>query len=551
MHIKVPYSSKENIAELLKKKKYISEANYFSQRYVSGRQDSVIIEVKCKITSEFITTLQEIGRKLDLKGVISQCTQILNMLENSGEQKVVSMRALELGLIEYIKNNAIDGWIYKQNRDDSMTPYLVDSIKYNPPVPDRNKLETISINLIANSPHKDNTKQKKLLSFQMINVNKKNIAQILASKGFYKESAEMKSDYDKSIVAYQKIQSRFGEQFQSDGKAIVYSEDNKLTEVTLLGSKGKLRKLVNDEEILNREFNMYSDADFWQEHSIKKGQFEEIPFQPYLFMFDLEEHHNIWINAIQVQEYKYDKTLKHKLVLPKEHIDLLDILIHDIDTIKEDMISGKSGGSIILCMGPSGLGKTLTAEIYAELIGRPLYNVHSGQLGTDPEQVEDRLNIILRRAERWGAVSLLDEADVYIRKRDNSIHHNAIVAAFLRKLEYFSGFLFMTTNRTNDVDEAIISRSSAILRYETPTPKNAALIWNVLAKQFKIRMTKTLIEKLVRTYPSAAGRDIKKLLIIADKYNRIKGRSVNAELFRQCAMVRGIKTNNIKDIIHD
>src|SRR3546814_2642760 len=52
----------------------------------------------------------------------------------------------------------------------------------------------------------------------------------------------------------------------------------------------------------------------------------------------------------------------------------------------------------------------------------------------------------------------LDEADVYIRCRDNDLEHNAIVAEFLRTLEYFNGLLFMTTNRINDVDDAILSR---------------------------------------------------------------------------------------------
>ena len=43
------------------------------------------------------------------------------------------------------------------------------------------------------------------------------------------------------------------------------------------------------------------------------------------------------------------------------------------------------------------------------------------------------------RAQRWGAVMLIDEADVYIKRRDDDITMNAVVGVFLRVLEYFNG----------------------------------------------------------------------------------------------------------------
>ena len=38
---------------------------------------------------------------------------------------------------------------------------------------------------------------------------------------------------------------------------------------------------------------------------------------------------------------------------------------------------------------------------------------------------------------------------------------NAVVGVFLRVLEYFNGLLFLTTNRIDDIDEAIVSRCIA------------------------------------------------------------------------------------------
>lgn len=119
---------------------------------------------------------------------------------------------------------------------------------------------------------------------------------------------------------------------------------------------------------------------------------------------------------------------------------------------------------------------------------------------------------------------LLDEADVYIRRRDNDLEHNAIVAEFLRTLEYFNGLLFMTTNRVDDIDDAVLSRCIAIIQFETPTQVQAKQLWKSLAQQFNTDLPDDLVERLVITYPDASGRDIKELLKLTLKF--CKGRNL-------------------------
>ena len=161
---------------------------------------------------------------------------------------------------------------------------------------------------------------------------------------------------------------------------------------------------------------------------VKEGDymFGRVPLHPYLLMFDLTRHVHCWVHVQQSQFYKYDASLRDKLVLPEVHRGLVDILTQDIDVFSEDIIVGKSGGTALLCYGKPGLGKTLTAEVYSELTQKPLYRVDAGQLGVDVESIESELKTILGRAERWGAVLLLDEADVYIRKRGNDMHHRQL-----------------------------------------------------------------------------------------------------------------------------
>ena len=121
-----------------------------------------------------------------------------------------------------------------------------------------------------------------------------------------------------------------------------------------------------------------------------------------------------------------------------------------------------------------------------------MYRVHSGQLGTSAQSVESALSSILRRAARWDSILLIDEADVYIRRRATVIC--SIMPSwrqFLRTLEYFDGLLFMTTNRVDDVvyDADSFDAGIAVIRYEIP-PKDRmpVRLWKSLSEQFQVEI---------------------------------------------------------------
>lgn len=65
----------------------------------------------------------------------------------------------------------------------------------------------------------------------------------------------------------------------------------------------------------------------------------------------------------------------------------------------------------------------------AESTHRPLYHVSTGELSANVKQLEGQLTEIFRLGLRWGAVVLLDEADVLMTKRSTTeLERNAIVA---------------------------------------------------------------------------------------------------------------------------
>lgn len=248
------------------------------------------------------------------------------------------------------------------------------------------------------------------------------------------------------------------------------------------------------------------------------------------------------MDARDLTEYVYDKSLREKLILPPSHSRLLDVLTTDLSDFADDIVEGKSAGNVILTQGRPGVGKTLTAEVYSEIMERPLYSIHSGSLGTDAKAVRDSLEEIFARSDRWGVVLLLDEADVFVKERGDSIDQNAIVAEFLRTLEYFKGLLFMTTNRSDTIDDAILSRCAAIIAYSIPTPEDARHIWDVMVDNTdsSALVSEGLRDRMVQTYPSLAPRDIKMVLRLALRLASKMNTEVTFEILEECILFRGL-----------
>ena len=65
----------------------------------------------------------------------------------------------------------------------------------------------------------------------------------------------------------------------------------------------------------------------------------------------------------------------------------------------------------------------------AELTERPLLSLTCGDLGTTAVDVEKNLNKYMTYGELWGAVVLLDEADIYLESRDlREVERNSLVS---------------------------------------------------------------------------------------------------------------------------
>ncbi|KAJ5489169.1 hypothetical protein N7539_004059 [Penicillium diatomitis] len=188
----------------------------------------------------------------------------------------------------------------------------------------------------------------------------------------------------------------------------------------------------------------------------------------------------------------------------------------------DDVIDGKGQGLNILLNGPPGVGKTFTVEATSEYFKLPLYSISAGELVVDhgdSHALEAQLEVIFKIAKHFNAILLLDEADAFMASR-TALHdnHNRLVTIFLRKLEYYQGVLFLTSNRGIQFDDAILSRIHLIVEYEDLSKEFRRGLWSTFLARARTMQGPALVEEHdLRRLESLAlnGREIKNIAAIA------------------------------------
>ena len=198
-----------------------------------------------------------------------------------------------------------------------------------------------------------------------------------------------------------------------------------------------------------------------------------------------------------ISEFEYEGGAFDCLVLDPVKKRLIKALINNRTLEYKDFISDKGNNTIFLLSGTPGVGKSLTAEATAEYLKLPLYRINVGDLGTNSEHMESILSRIFALTDRWNAIILIDEVDIFIEERnDYNIVHNAMVSTFMKVLDYNNSIIFLTTNRLKSIDSAVKSRINLLLNYTDLCRKDRSNVWTGLLKQWSINLSVGTIQEL-------------------------------------------------------
>ncbi|KAF7341417.1 hypothetical protein MVEN_01878600 [Mycena venus] len=164
---------------------------------------------------------------------------------------------------------------------------------------------------------------------------------------------------------------------------------------------------------------------------------------PIVYGYSLTEKHWFEFDVECVSDIEWDDECLNNLAVDADRKLLITSLVksHANQRKKQtvdDFVAGKGLGLIVNLFGPPGVGKTLTVEATSEHLRRPLFVLSAGDMGTTPSELEQTLFKAFSLAPSWDAIVLMDEADVFLETRATAdIERNAMVAVFLRQLEYF------------------------------------------------------------------------------------------------------------------
>ena len=186
--------------------------------------------------------------------------------------------------------------------------------------------------------------------------------------------------------------------------------------------------------------------------------------------------------------------------------------------------NGETSGRAIVFnfYGPSGTGKSMTAEAIAKNLGKKIYSVNYSEL--ESKYVgETPKNIVaaFRKAQAEDAVLVFDEADSFLGKRLTNVTQSADYgvnitrSVMLLELEKFDGIVIFTTNLVTNYDEAFKRRILTSIKFDLPDESARQKIWQIYLNRGLPLSEEITAEKLATDFENISGADIKDMLLHA------------------------------------
>ena len=160
-------------------------------------------------------------------------------------------------------------------------------------------------------------------------------------------------------------------------------------------------------------------------------------------------------------------------------------------------------GLMALLSGPSGTGKTMSAQVIAAQLGLDLFRIDLAAIVSKyVGETSQNLERILSRAQHMDVVLLFDEADALLGKRTEikDAHDrfaNTDTNYLLQALENYAGIAILSTNRKNNIDDAFLRRIRYVVEYPRPDAAQRLILWQRLIDELAASHTSANAEQQV------------------------------------------------------
>ncbi|QRM54376.1 ATP-binding protein [Sinorhizobium sp. BG8] len=178
------------------------------------------------------------------------------------------------------------------------------------------------------------------------------------------------------------------------------------------------------------------------------------------------------------------------IVLPDDVVALLHAI--EAQVRFKSRVLGRGGfarslvrgqGTTALFAGPSGVGKTMAAEVLASALKLDLYRIDlSCVVSKYIGETERNLRQVFDAAEAGGCVLFFDEADALFGKRtevkdSHDRYANLEISYLLQRMEAFSGLAILATNLKNNLDPAFLRRLRYVVDIPSPDAALRETMW--------------------------------------------------------------------------
>jgi AAA+ superfamily predicted ATPase len=175
-------------------------------------------------------------------------------------------------------------------------------------------------------------------------------------------------------------------------------------------------------------------------------------------------------------------------------------------------------GLNILFTGPSGTGKTMTAEVIASDLGLDLHKVDlSSVVSKYIGETEKNLKKIFDEAASGNTILFFDEADALFGKRTevkdaHDRYANIEINYLLQKMEEHESVIILSSNFGKNIDNAFLRRMQFTVEFPFPGQKYRELMWRKIYPE-KTPLSGELNFKYLAKKLKVSGGNIKNIAL--------------------------------------